>query len=84
VAALEELDFLGAVLAFPGVNEAGYAGLPVCRYSRTGLATPRFHIPRVNIGAYIYAPRGGAAPIDPLDDFRKDAGSIPDVYRAGM
>ena len=84
LAVLEELDFLGAALAFPGVNESGYAGLPVCRYSRTGVVTSRFHIPRVNIGAYIYAPRGGAAPIDPLDDFRKDVGSIPDVYRAGI
>jgi hypothetical protein len=82
--ALEDLDFLGAVLAFPGVNEAGYADLPVCRYSRQGLRSPRFHIPRVNIGAYIYAPKGGTAPIDPLDDFRKDVGSIPDVYQAGL
>jgi hypothetical protein len=81
--ALEDLGFLGAVLAFPGVNEAKYASLPVCRYSRAGLLTPRFRIPRVNIGAYIYAPSGGAAPIDPLDDFRKDAGTIPDAYRAG-
>jgi hypothetical protein len=82
--ALEDLDFLGAALAFPGVNEANYTSLPVCRYGRTGLLTPRFHIPRVNIGAYIYAPRGGVAPIDPLDDFRKDAGTIPDVYQAGI
>jgi hypothetical protein len=82
--ALEDLDFLGAVLAFPGVNEAGCVGLPVCRYSRQGLRSPRFHIPRVNIGAYIYAPKGGTAPIDPLDDFRKDVGSIPDVYQAGI
>ena len=82
--ALEDLDFLGAVLAFPGVNEARHAGLPVCRYSQTGLLTPRFHIPRVNIGAYIYAPKGGTAPIDPLDDFRKDAGNIPKIYRAGL
>jgi hypothetical protein len=37
----------------------------------------------VNIGAYIYAPGGGAASIDPLDDFRKDAGNIPDIYQAG-
>ena len=82
--ALEDLDFLGAALAFPGVNEARYAGLPVCRYGRAGLLTPRFRIPRVNIGAYIYTPGGGTAPIDPLDDFRKDVGSIPDVYRAGI
>jgi hypothetical protein len=82
--ALEHLDFLGAALAFPGVNEARYADLPVCRYGRTGLLTPRFHIPRVNIGAYAYAPRGGAVPIDPLDDFRKDAGTIPDIYQSGM
>jgi len=82
--ALEDLDFLGAALAFPGVNEANYAGLPVCRYSRMGLLTPRFRIPRVNIGAYVYSAGGGAAPIDPLDDFRKDAGTIPDVYQAGI
>ena len=81
--ALEDLGFLGAVLAFPGVNEAGYADLPVCRYSRRGLRSPRFHLPRVNIGAYIYAPGGGTAPIDPLDDFRKDVGKIPDIYQAG-
>jgi hypothetical protein len=81
--ALEDLDFLGAALAFPGVNEAKYAGLTVCRYGRAGLLSSRFRIPRVNIGAYIYAPGGGAAPIDPLDDFRKDAGTIPGVYQAG-
>jgi hypothetical protein len=82
--ALEDLEFLGAALAFPGVNEANYSSLPVCRYGRGGLRTSRFHIPRVNIGAYTYAPKGGVAPIDPLDDFRKDAGYIPDVYRAGI
>jgi hypothetical protein len=71
------------VLAFPGVNEAGYSSLPVCRYSCTGVITPRFHIPRVNIGAYTYAPKGGTAPIDPLDDFRKDVGGISGVYQAG-
>jgi len=77
--ALEDLDFLGAALAFPGVNEGDFTDLPVCRYSRTGLVTPRYHIPRVNIGAYVYLPRGGTAPIDPLDDFRKDVGNT-DVY----
>jgi len=82
--ALEELDFLGAVLAFPGVHEAKYPSLPVARYSRTGLLSPRFHIPRVNIGAYIYAPQGRTTPIDPLEDFRKDVGKIPDVYQAGI
>ena len=82
--ALEHLDFLGAALAFPGVNEARYAGLPVCRYGPAGLLTPRFHIPRVNIGAYVYAPKGGTAPIDPLDDFRKDAGNLPGIYRTGI
>ncbi|MDR2694873.1 MAG: hypothetical protein LBC79_00635 [Deltaproteobacteria bacterium] len=81
--ALEDLGFLGAVLAFPGVSEAKYAALPVCRYG-PGLISPRFHIPRVNIGAYIYAPGGGIAPIDPLDDFRKDVGGIPDVYQRRM
>ena len=82
--ALEDLDFLGGVLAFPGVNEARYTRLPVCRYSRTGLLTPRFRIPRVNIGAYVYAPGGGTAPIDPLDDFQKDVGTLPDAYQAGI
>ena len=82
--ALEDLDFLGAALAFPGINEANYTSLPVCRYSRTGLLSPRFHIPRVNIGAYIRSPKGDARPIDPLDDFRKDAGSIPDFYQTGI
>jgi len=82
--ALADLAFLGAALAFPGVNEANYTGLPVCRYSRTGLLTPRFHIPRVNIGAYVYARGGGAAPIDPLDDFHKDVETIPDAYQAGL
>jgi hypothetical protein len=81
--ALEDLDFLGAALAFPGVNEAKYAGLPVIRYGHAGLLSPRFRIPRVNIGSYIYAPGGGSAPINPLDDFRKDAGTIPGVYQAG-
>ncbi|MDR2695517.1 MAG: hypothetical protein LBC79_03965 [Deltaproteobacteria bacterium] len=81
--ALEDLGFLGAVLAFPGVNEARYSKLSVSRYGRAGLLTPRFHIPRVNIGAYTYAPQGGTAPIDPLDDFRKDAGNLPDIYQAG-
>jgi hypothetical protein len=81
--ALEDLGSLGAALAFPGVNEAGYAGLPFCRYSGKGLLSSRFHIPRVNIGAYVYAPKGVVAPIDPLDDFRKDAGNIPGVYQAG-
>ncbi|MCL2123968.1 MAG: hypothetical protein FWH34_07725 [Desulfovibrionaceae bacterium] len=84
VRALEDLDFLGAALAFPGVNEAKYSGLPVGRYSHTGLLSARFHIPRVNIGAYIYAPRGGIAPIDPLEDFHKDVGTLPDVYQAGI
>jgi hypothetical protein len=37
----------------------------------------------VNIGAYTYAPQGGTAPLDPLDDFRKDAENMPDVYQAG-
>ena len=82
--ALEDLDFLGAMLAFPGVNEGKYTSLPVCRYSHTGLLTPRFRIPRVNIGSYVYAPNGYTAPIDPLDDFRKDAGKIPDIYQAGI
>ena len=82
--ALEDLGFLGAALAFPGVHEAKYAYPPVCRYSPSGLLSPRFRIPRVNIGAYIYAPGGGAAPIDPLDDFRKDAGKFADVYQAGI
>ncbi|MDR0239313.1 MAG: polysaccharide deacetylase family protein [Deltaproteobacteria bacterium] len=62
VRALEDLDFLGAMLAFPGVREAKYTSLPVARYSPAGLLSPRFHIPRVNIGAYIYAPQGGIAP----------------------
>jgi len=78
--ALEDLEFLGAMLAFPGIN----TGQPICRYSRVGLLTPRFHIPRVNIGAYIYASKGGTAPIDPLDDFRQYVGNIPDVYQAGI
>jgi len=81
--ALKELNFIGAVLAFPGVHEAKYVSLPVARYGSTGLLSPRFHIPRVNIGAYIYAPHGGTAPIDPREDFQKDAGTLPDIYQAG-
>ncbi|MDR2696633.1 MAG: hypothetical protein LBC79_09690, partial [Deltaproteobacteria bacterium] len=40
--ALEDLGFLGAVLAFPGVNEARYSGLSVSRYGRAG--SPRASI----------------------------------------
>jgi hypothetical protein len=64
--ALEDLGFLGAVLA------SGPS--PVCRYSPEGLRSSRFHIPRVNIGAYRRVTRNSTAPIDPLEGFRKDVG----------
>ena len=83
--ALTELGFLGGLCAFPGRDEAGYARLPVCRYGEKGLLSERFLLPRVNIGAFRQLKKGtGAqpyAPIDPLDDFRKDIPPLTEIYR---
>lgn len=82
---LRELGFTGAVLAYPGVREARYNTVPECVYDGK-LMTDPFLIPRVCIGAYIYAhnasPRAGAhIPIDPLEDFRKDVErALPNIY----
>jgi hypothetical protein len=85
IRALADMDFYGGVSAFPGANEAGKANLPpACLYGRRSLMSDPFHIPRVNVGPFIYAPRSGYAPVDPVNDFRKDVGAFSDVYRAGM
>ncbi len=84
---LRRLGFKGAVLAFPGVNEARYASLPVCEYDGKLLTDP-YKLPRVGIGSRLYAPndspqKGTFLPIDPLEDFRKDVlGAIPLLYES--
>lgn len=84
---LGELGFAGAVLAFPGVHEARYESVPSCLYDGR-LVTDPFHIPRACIGAYVYAPdasarSGSYVPVDPLEDFRKDAETAwPEIYTA--
>lgn len=85
ITALRDMGFLGAVLAYPGVNEARHTTLPACTYNGT-LGTDPFLIPRVNIGAYIYAQAAKARDskfndINPLDDFRKDVEqALPHIY----
>ncbi len=68
--------FKGAVLAFPGIQEAAYQSLPTCQYNGKLLTDP-FLIPRVCVGAYTYtykhsALEGDYQPISPLDDLKKD------------
>ncbi len=82
--ALADLGFYGGLLAFPGLGEAKYTTRPPqCLYGSGGLITHPFAVPRVNIGALIYAPRGGFADIDPIGDFRKDVGPLDEIYVAG-
>lgn len=81
--ALVDLGFMGGLLAFPGLNESGAAARPpVCRYDRQGLLSDPLRIPRINVGAFIFAPRGGYAAVDPISDFRKDVGAFDEVYHA--
>lgn len=85
IRAVADMGFLGAVLAFPGIQEARYSTLPQCSYDRKLISDP-FLIPRVNIGAFMYAPGVVTttmryAPIDPVADFRKDVAAIaPEPY----
>lgn len=86
VQALRELGFLGGVLAFPGVREGRYDEVPLCYYDGRLLNDP-FLVPRVGIGALTYAFGAITAgerfrEIDPVEDFRKDAQSIPRTYRS--
>lgn len=82
---LAGMGFKGATLAFPGVREARCETVPPCLYDGRLLTDP-FHIPRVCIGAYAYAYKlsaraGSYAPVDPLDDFRKDVETaLPRLY----
>ncbi len=83
---LRELGFLGGVLSYPGVREGRYSEVPLCYYDGRLLNDP-FLVPRVNIGALTYAfgtITAGARfrEIDPVEDFRKDAQSIPRAYRS--
>lgn len=83
IATLKDMGFLGAVLAFPGVEEARYTTVPACQYNGT-LKTDPFLVPRVCIGAYTYTPKGASSPyqrIDPIEDFRKDVEhALPSLY----
>ena len=75
--AFSELGFIGAVLAYPGNNEARYSQIDQYIYlpsQQRALISPLF-IPRVNIGSFTYAPPGSANPyvkISPVEDFKKD------------
>ncbi len=83
---LRRLGFKGAVLAFPGLREATFDALPACEYNGRLLTDP-FLIPRVCIGAHTYpwkqqaSKKAAYLPINPLEDFRKDAlEAAPDIY----
>lgn len=77
IEAIKDLGFIGAVLAFPGVNEAKYKTIPLCEIdAEYQLVNDTFFIPRTNIGSYIYAPPNPNElvykKIDPIEDLRKD------------
>lgn len=83
IAALKDMGFLGAVLAFPGNDEAAYTTVPACLYDGS-LKTDPFLVPRVCVGARTYSRKGAVhpyQPIDPLEDFRKDVeNALPLLY----
>ncbi len=82
---LSRMGFKGAVLAYPGVHEATYDSVPSCDYNEKLLTNP-FLIPRVCIGAHIYAqgnsPKSGNfVSIAPWEDFSKDIlEALPNIY----
>ncbi len=74
ILALQELQFQGGFLTYPGVGEAHHNIVPHCLYNGKLMTNP-FFIPRVAIGSHVYAP--GTKPsqnpaINPINDFQKD------------